>query len=82
MDQKLKSKETKDLILNTSFNMFYENGFNNTSIPDIMKETNLTKGAFYHHFENKLEIGKKVIEKILSVRIYDGFIITGSNYIK
>tara|TARA_B100000780_G_scaffold278967_1_gene254690 strand:+ start:4588 stop:5196 length:609 start_codon:yes stop_codon:yes gene_type:complete len=74
MDQKLKSKETKDLILNTSFNMFYENGFNNTSIPDIMKETNLTKGAFYHHFENKLEIGKKVIEKILSVRIYDGFI--------
>jgi len=74
MDQKLKSQETKRLIIETSFDMFYSNGYNNTSIPDIMKKTNLTKGAFYHHFKNKLEIGKKVIEDILSNRIYNGFI--------
>lgn len=74
MDQKLKSQETKRLIIETSFDMFYSNGYNNTSIPDIMKKTNLTKGAFYHHFKNKLEIGKKVIEDILSIRIYNGFI--------
>jgi len=74
MDQKVKSLATQKLIIDTSFQMFYENGFNHTSIPDIMKKTNLTKGAFYHHFKNKLEIGKKVIENILSKRIYDGFI--------
>ena len=74
MDQKLKSQETKRLIIETCFDMFYSNGYNNTSIPDIMKKTNLTKGAFYHHFKNKLEIGKKVIEDILSIRIYNGFI--------
>jgi len=74
MDQKIKSQETKKLIIETSFDMFYSNGYNNTSIPDIMKKTNLTKGAFYHHFKNKLEIGKKVIEDILSLRIYNGFI--------
>ena len=74
MDQKLKSENTKKLILETSFEMFYENGFNYTSIPDIMKKTKLTKGAFYHHFKNKLEIGKKVIEKILTKRIHNGFI--------
>lgn len=74
MDQKIKSQETKKLIVETSFDMFYSNGYNNTSIPDIMKKTNLTKGAFYHHFKNKLEIGKKVIEDILSLRIYNGFI--------
>ncbi len=74
MDQKIKSLTTQKLILETSFQMFYENGFNHTSIPDIMKKTNLTKGAFYHHFKNKLEIGKKVIENILSKRIHDGFI--------
>ena len=74
MDQKLKSQETKKLIIETSFDMFYSNGYNNTSIPYIMKKTNLTKGAFYHHFKNKLEIGKKVIEDILSLRIYNGFI--------
>lgn len=74
LDQKLKSAETQKLIIETSFHMFYSNGYNNTSIPDIMKKTNLTKGAFYHHFKNKLEIGKKVIEDILSIRIYNGFI--------
>ena len=74
MDQKLKSENTQKLIVETSFEMFYEKGFNYTSIPDIMKKTKLTKGAFYHHFKNKLEIGKKVIEDILSKRIHNGFI--------
>ena len=74
MNQKLKSEETQKLIIQTAFEMFYHNGFNNTSIPDIMKETNLTKGAFYHHFKNKQDIGIKVIENILSKRIYNGFI--------
>ena len=74
MNQKLKSEETQKLIIQTAFEMFYHNGFNNTSIPDIMKETNLTKGAFYHHFKNKNDIGIKVIENILSKRIYNGFI--------
>ena len=32
MDQKLKSQETKKLIIETSFDMFYSNGYNNTSI--------------------------------------------------
>jgi AcrR family transcriptional regulator len=74
MDQKLKSKETQELIIKTSFEIFYEKGYSATSIPDIMEKTNLSKGAFYHHFKNKVDIGKKVIEKILSKRIYDGFI--------
>ena len=74
MDQKLKSENTQKLIVETSFEMFYEKGFNYTSVPDIMKKTKLTKGAFYHHFKNKLEIGKKVIEDILSKRIHNGFI--------
>ena len=74
MNQKLKSEETQKLIIQTAFEMFYHNGFNNTSVPDIMKETNLTKGAFYHHFKNKNDIGLKVIENILSKRIYNGFI--------
>ena len=74
MKQDLKSKETQDLIINTSFELFYEKGYNATSIPDIMKETSLSKGAFYHHFKNKHEIGTKVIEIIIRKRIKEGFI--------
>ena len=74
MKQELKSKETQDLIINKSFELFYEKGYNATSIPDIMKETSLSKGAFYHHFKNKHEIGVKVIEVIIRKRIKEGFI--------
>lgn len=74
MKQEIKSRETQDLIINTSFELFYEKGYNATSIPDIMKETSLSKGAFYHHFKNKHEIGKKVIENIIRKRIKEGFI--------
>ena len=74
MNQKVKSEKTRALIIETSFQMFYEKGYNDTSIPDIMKRTKLTKGAFYHHFKNKIEIGIKVIENILSKRIHNGFI--------
>ncbi|MBT4416338.1 MAG: TetR/AcrR family transcriptional regulator, partial [Flavobacteriaceae bacterium] len=52
MKQSLKSKATQNLIINKSFEMFYSNGFKSTNIPDIMRETSLSKGAFYHHFKN------------------------------
>ena len=74
MKQNLKSKETQNLIINKSFELFYSQGYNKTSIPDIMKETSLSKGAFYHHFKNKKDIGKKVINGIITNRIYNGFI--------
>ena len=74
MKQEIKSRETQELIINKSFDLFYEKGYNATSIPDIMKKTSLSKGAFYHHFKNKHEIGKKVIEVIIRKRIKEGFI--------
>jgi len=80
MKQSLKSKATQDLILNKSFEMFYSKGFKSTNIPDIMRETSLSKGAFYHHFKNKHEIGIKVIENIITKRIQDGFIVPLEDY--
>lgn len=74
MKQEVKSRETQELIINKSFDLFYEKGYNATSITDIMKKTSLSKGAFYHHFKNKHEIGKKVIEVIIRKRIKEGFI--------
>ena len=79
MKQELKSKETQDIIINKSFELFYEKGYNATSIPDILKETSLSKGAFYHHFKNKHEIGVKVIEVIIRKRIKEGFIAPLNN---
>lgn len=74
MEQKQKSAFTKQLILDEAFKLFYKNGFKTTSIDKIMAATTLTKGAFYHHFKNKKELGQAVISSILQQRVYDGMI--------
>lgn len=80
MNQKIKSELTQQLIIEESFNLFYKNGFSKTSIPEIMNRTGLSKGAFYHHFKSKHELGQKVIKAIVRKRIYDSMITPLNNY--
>ena len=74
MQQQIKSEITRQLIVDKAFSLFYENGFKPTSIEKIMDATQLTKGAFYHHFKNKQEIGLAVISQKVQRRIYEGMI--------
>ncbi|WP_109098048.1 TetR/AcrR family transcriptional regulator [Aquimarina sp. AU58] len=71
MNQKIKSKETQNLIINSAFELFYKHGYNKTSIPEIIKGTGLSKGAFYHHFNSKKNIGEKVIDLTVRKRVYE-----------
>ncbi len=75
MNQKLKTEATRQLIANRAFVKFYKYGFNSTSISEIMGETGLSKGAFYHNFKNKEELGVLVIKAELNTRIYNAMIL-------
>jgi AcrR family transcriptional regulator len=75
MQQELKSEITKQHIVQEAFNLFYQNGFKATSINDIMKATKMTKGAFYHHYKNKHQLGLDVIELKIQKRVYSGMIL-------
>jgi AcrR family transcriptional regulator len=44
---------TRRHILNTAALAFAENGYNGVSLNDIVRDTGLTKGAFYFHFPSK-----------------------------
>ncbi|WP_405247096.1 MULTISPECIES: TetR/AcrR family transcriptional regulator [unclassified Cellulophaga] len=74
MEQKQKSEFTKQLILEESFRLFYSNGFKSTSVDKVMLATKLTKGAFYHHYKNKQELGLAVISTKVKERVYDGMV--------
>ena len=43
-------------IIQTAERLFYENGYESTSVQDILDELGLSKGGFYHHFESKLQL--------------------------
>lgn len=53
------------IILQSAFLGVYRNGFRATSVNDILKKTSLTKGAFYHHFPDKIALGYAIVDELL-----------------
>lgn len=74
MEQELKTETTRKLILGKAFQRFYKHGFKSSSVNEIMKDTGLSKGAFYHNFKNKDELGVLVVKAELHSRIYKAMI--------
>lgn len=55
--------ETKEKILLVAFELFINNGYHNTSMQQLVDASNLSKGAFYHHFKNKNDLYRQVIKQ-------------------
>ncbi len=49
-------QRTVEKILDVSFRLFSEKGYEKTTIQDIVVELGMSKGAIYHHFKSKEEI--------------------------
>ncbi|QQK08191.1 TetR/AcrR family transcriptional regulator [Miniphocaeibacter halophilus] len=50
------AERTKYKILRAAEKLFLENGYDETTIADIVSEIGMTKGAIYHHFKSKMDI--------------------------
>ncbi len=49
-------KDTKDLLLEITFDEVYTYGYQGTSVLKILEKANLNKGSLYHYFKNKKEL--------------------------
>ena len=58
---------TRDRILGTAFNEFYRHGFQGGSINRIVADAGITKGALFHHFAGKNELGYHVVDEVMAV---------------
>ncbi|MDD5696342.1 MAG: TetR/AcrR family transcriptional regulator [Bacteroidales bacterium] len=59
--------ETREIIIDQAYRLFLSKSYEAVSIQDISKSVGLTKGALYHHFLNKEELFKAVIDKYLKL---------------
>ncbi|MBQ9757357.1 MAG: TetR/AcrR family transcriptional regulator [Clostridia bacterium] len=50
---KKNEKNTKGKIINAAWDLFYEQGYENTTVEEIIKKSQTSKGSFYHYFEGK-----------------------------
>lgn len=56
---------TRDRILDAAFGEIHRHGFQAASIANILAKTGLTKGALYHHFPAKHDLGLAVVDEII-----------------
>ena len=62
-------EETRGKILEAAFAEFYKNGFQGGSINRIVQEAGATKGALFHHFKSKHDLGYAVVREIIHPRL-------------
>ena len=59
----MKKGDTRRIqLIETAERLFYINGYENTSVQDILDELHFSKGGFYHHFDSKLSLLEAICE--------------------
>lgn len=58
-------EKTRAHIMEAAFIQIYRNGFQGVSVADIVEKTNVTKGAFFHHFPTKQDLGYAIVDETL-----------------
>jgi AcrR family transcriptional regulator len=66
--------DTRGQILFAAYKEIHVNGFQSASLSNILKRTGVTKGALYHHFRDKSELGYAVVDEVIDTRIQQSFI--------
>lgn len=73
-------EQTREEILRAAFGAVFSQGFQGVSVDDIVKRTKLTKGAFFHHFPTKLDLGYALVEDVITPMILERWILPLSAY--
>ena len=48
-----KRQSSKSRIVKSAWNLFYKNGYDDTTVEDIITASKTSKGTFYHYFKSK-----------------------------
>jgi AcrR family transcriptional regulator len=52
----METKDNRAHILATAFKLFFQKGYKSVTMSDLVRESGLSKGAFYHYFNSKEEL--------------------------
>lgn len=51
-----RTKSVKNKIVTAAWQLFYEKGFNDTTVDEIIERSHTSKGSFYYYFKSKDEL--------------------------
>lgn len=67
-------EKSRQEILDVAFWEVFTRSFQGVSVDDIVKKTSMTKGAFYHHFPTKLDLGYALVDDVIKPLTYSRWI--------
>jgi TetR/AcrR family transcriptional repressor of nem operon len=63
--------DTRRSILKKNYEAIHRRGFQGIRTDKVIEELGITKGAFYHYFKNKQELGYAVVDEIIAPEYLD-----------
>jgi AcrR family transcriptional regulator len=77
------AEETRQQLVIAAFLEMHEQGFRNASLSRILERVGVTKGALYHHFKNKDELGYAVIDEVIWTQAKEmwGHLLEGEGHV-
>ena len=61
-----KGEKTRRELAEIAYSLFLDNGYENTSVDEIINRAGIAKGTFYYHYDSKEQVLEEVIEQIIA----------------
>lgn len=65
-------QDPRQRLVDTALELFASQGYHNTSIADILKESGCKRGSLYYYFSSKEELGYAAIDETLRLIVEQG----------
>ena len=66
-----RARETRERILREAARLFALKGYHDTKLKEVLRAAEVTTGAFFHHFQNKDDMGFAVVDRHMEQRKRD-----------
>ncbi len=75
----MKKRNTRERLLDITFEEVYINGYASTSVDTILKRAAVPKGSMYHHFKSKKELVLAMVKERLYPKMDEFFKLNSTN---
>ncbi len=67
-------ERTRGRLLRAAFQEMHRSGFRNADLDAVLARAGVTKGALYHHFDNKEALGYAVVDEVIASNLHQKWV--------